>query len=215
MSTATVSALAAPSPTTISDFRQDRKQDLKALSQALESGNLSLAQAAFNAANSLVPARAAGSNGSGPFPHNATLDSDFAAVGQALQAGDVAGAQQALSTLFKDATHHPLPAATPPSTVVSLSSSSGANTTAATGSASGSSSGASGAPSLTASSASTSPISSPSGNPTELVFNLGGAGSPSAIDFNFGSAAAGSQIEINLQGANGSQGESIGINIVA
>jgi len=78
-------------------FDQFRAQDLTALGRALQSGNLSLAQAAFNAASSLQS-----TFGTGPFPRLVGATSAFNAVGQALQNGDLAGARAAGKQLIAD-----------------------------------------------------------------------------------------------------------------
>lgn len=80
----------------LQQYFQTRRSDLQQLGQALQSGNLSSAQSAFNNITSLGQ--------SGPFSNGAPFASssreqDFTAVGQALQNGDLAGAQQAFSQL--------------------------------------------------------------------------------------------------------------------
>lgn len=83
-----------------------RRQDFKSLSDALQSGDLTGAQQAYAALQKDAPARAAGQgqqggqqqSGNGSSPQNA-----FASLGQALQSGDLSGAQQAFSQLQNDA----------------------------------------------------------------------------------------------------------------
>ncbi len=78
-------------------FQQFRRQDLTTLSDALQSGNLTLAQSAFTAASSLTS-----TYGKGPFPRVPGLADDFNAVGTALKNGDLAGAQAAGRKLVSD-----------------------------------------------------------------------------------------------------------------
>jgi outer membrane protein assembly factor BamD (BamD/ComL family) len=90
--------------------------DLNQLQQALQSGNLTAAQTAYNAIVSLGQ--------SGPFANGAPFgvasrEQDFQAIGAALQAGDLAGAKQAFQTL--EASFQP----TPGSPVTNSSSSAG------------------------------------------------------------------------------------------
>ena len=85
-------------------YFQTRSADLKQLGSALASGNLEQAQAAFNNIEALGKS---GPFGGKPFKI-AEREQEFAAIGKALQAGDLAGAQQAISALsnsFK--TPHP------------------------------------------------------------------------------------------------------------
>jgi hypothetical protein len=78
-------------------FFHERGVDLQRLRQDLQAGNLSAAQQDFNAIQALAK--------NGPFANGNAFEvsqrqQDFAAVGQALQAGDLAGARQALSQLW-------------------------------------------------------------------------------------------------------------------
>jgi len=63
--------------------------DIQQLGQALQSGNLSDAQSAYNNAEQLVPSGA----------QNGPLATALSAVGQALQSGNLSGAQQAFSSV--------------------------------------------------------------------------------------------------------------------
>jgi hypothetical protein len=85
-------------------YFQSRGSDLKQLGSALASGNLEQARAAFNSLEALGKS---GPFGGKPFKI-AGREQDFAAIGKALQSGDLAGAQQAIGALnnsFK--TPHP------------------------------------------------------------------------------------------------------------
>ena len=78
------------------DFWKARKDDLKQLGTALQSGDLAAAQTAFDALTAL------GQNG--PFPGGETFRkadraASFEAIGAALQSGDLAGAQASFNTL--------------------------------------------------------------------------------------------------------------------
>ncbi len=100
----------------LQSFYQNRQSDLKQLGSALQSGDLSGAQQAFNALSAL------GQDGpfanSEPFSKSSRAQA-FDAVGQALQAGDLAGAQAAFATLTAKQSSSP---STPtPATVVTLS----------------------------------------------------------------------------------------------
>jgi hypothetical protein len=80
----------------LQSYFQTRNSDVQQLGQALQSGNLSAAQTAYNNITSL------GQNG--PFANGNAFrvpqrEQDFDAIGQALQNGDLAGAQSAFSTL--------------------------------------------------------------------------------------------------------------------
>src|SRR5580704_4447677 len=82
---------------------QEIKQDFQQLSSALQSGDLSGAQSAYSAiqqvlgANSGSSSNTTSSNTSSSGPN--TLQTDFAALGQALQSGDLSTAQSAFSQL--------------------------------------------------------------------------------------------------------------------
>ncbi len=91
MSTAPVSSSSSTSPENpFTTFRNDFRQ----LTQSIQSGDLSGAQAAFQALQQ---------SGVTP-PANSPLANDLTAIGQALQSGDITGAQQALTSLKSDMT---------------------------------------------------------------------------------------------------------------
>jgi len=94
MSTAAVGATSLYSE--IQSFFQTRQSDLTQLGNALQSGNLSDAQTAYNA---LVTLGQGGPFANGDPFRNSTRESDFAAIGQALQAGNLSDAQTAFSQL--------------------------------------------------------------------------------------------------------------------
>ena len=102
---------------------QQRQQSFKDLNAALQSGDLSAAQKAYSGLTT----------GSGSTNSNSPL----AKIGQALQNGDLAGAQQAMQALQASrAGHHPhhgtaqAATSTPPSAPVSPTVGSQVNTTA-------------------------------------------------------------------------------------
>ena len=99
MSITSISSVAPPQPPQIS--LRSREQDaFRQLEQALQSGDLSGAQQAYNTLAAFGPNTSTPSN-SGPFV-NPSLAKQFAAVGQALQAGDLATAQQETAQLGTD-----------------------------------------------------------------------------------------------------------------
>lgn len=77
-------------------YRQQRLADLAALGKALQSGDLSGAQSAFDALTALGQT---GPNKNGQTFSRADREHDFQAIGQALQSGDLAGAQSAFANL--------------------------------------------------------------------------------------------------------------------
>jgi hypothetical protein len=95
------------SPTSTNSYDSpfaDRRQKLEALRDALDSGDLQSAQAAFAALNpSPTTGAATGSGAKPPFA------SDLQAIGQALAAGDLGAAQKALAAMRQHrhhGTHH-------------------------------------------------------------------------------------------------------------
>ena len=74
-----------------------RRSEVQQLSQALQSGDLSGAQKAYNALTQNSSSQSAQSN------QNSPLAQDFTALGKALQSGDLSSAQQAFAKLRKDA----------------------------------------------------------------------------------------------------------------
>lgn len=86
----------AAQPGLLGTFQQQRN-DFKQLSTALQSGDLTGAQAAFTDLAKLSQNSKAGAQSS-----TSQIGQDFAAIGQALQSGDLAGAQQAFSTFQQD-----------------------------------------------------------------------------------------------------------------
>ncbi len=80
----------------LQQYFQTRQSDQRQLGQALESGDLSGAQTAYN---NIVALGQGGPFANGdPYLIN-QREQDFSAIGTALQSGDLAGAQQAFSTL--------------------------------------------------------------------------------------------------------------------
>jgi len=175
----------------LQQYFQTRHTDLKQLSDALNTGDLTAAQTAFNNISSL------GQNG--PFPNGqpfaiAQREQDFQAVGQALQNGDLAQAQAAFGALGGTFAPHGVldPIATAPS--------------AGTGSGTGAgpeiilnlSGGNTGAPEQV-----TINISNASnGGGEQVSLSVGNQGSsPQEITFNLG-ANSNEQIVLNLLGAS-------------
>jgi len=77
-------------------YRQQRLADLADLGKALQSGDLTAAQSAFDALTALGQT---GPNKNGQTFSRANREQDFQAIGQALQSGDLAGAQSAFANL--------------------------------------------------------------------------------------------------------------------
>jgi hypothetical protein len=109
------SAIVSGAGNSLQSYFQARGNDAKQLGQALSSGNLANAQAAYNSISSL------GQNGSFGGGHSFVSQQrqqDFTAIGAALQSGDLAGAQAAFAALqgsFKNGgvNSGPTPVATP------------------------------------------------------------------------------------------------------
>jgi len=197
----------------LGQYFQTRQSDLKQLGQALQSGDLAGAQAAYNNIASL------GQNGpfAGGNPFRAIqTDQKFANLGQALQSGDLAGAQQAFASLGSAGGHgnrqlDPLPTTLPtaaasssPEIIINLSPASTAGTTS-TGSVS---------PLLQA----TTPTPAAGSGP-EIILNLGpinsgsGGSSPEQITINLSSpAGGGEQVSIGI-GSQGSTAEQVTFNL--
>lgn len=99
------------SPTSTNSYDSpfaDRRQKIEALRDALDSGDLQSAQAAFAALNPSATAGAVpGSSAKTPFA------SDLQAIGQALNAGDLGAAQKAFAVMRQHwhhgAHHHSVP----------------------------------------------------------------------------------------------------------
>jgi len=81
-----MSISSVPSQSPVSSFQDPSRQSFGQLVSALRSGNLSAAQSAFAAFTQVAPGQ-----GGGP----------FTPIGNALQAGDIEKAQQALASLQK------------------------------------------------------------------------------------------------------------------
>jgi len=128
MSTQAVSGLSIYQE--LQSFFQNRRADVQALGDALQSGDLNAAQQAYNQLASLGQ--------SGPFSNTepfgrADRAQDFEAIGQALSSGDLAGAQAAFAKLEKTFGHQNEANATSlPAFSVSLSGSQSSGGTAAT-----------------------------------------------------------------------------------
>ncbi len=83
---------------------QEIKQDFQQLASALQSGNLSGAQSAYSNIQQLLQGSqgSSTSNTSSTSTGSNTLQNDFAALGQALQSGDLSTAQSAFAQLKSD-----------------------------------------------------------------------------------------------------------------
>ena len=82
------------------DTQNTFKQDFQALSNALQSGNLSAAQQAFSTLQTDMQGNQ--SNGTQQQSQNSTLSTDFNNLASTLQSGNLASAQQAFATLQQD-----------------------------------------------------------------------------------------------------------------
>ncbi len=80
---------------------QQRNDAMNSLDQALGSGDLTSAQTAFSALQSLAP-----QGGKAPGGSDSPFAKDMAAVSSALQSGDMATAQSAFATLKQDMAAH-------------------------------------------------------------------------------------------------------------
>jgi hypothetical protein len=107
MSVAGISSSSLSQPTALQPFYVQRRLDIQQLAQALQSGDLAGAQAAYATLSALrrsLPAQnASGQSGTsaGPFLDKKVAQ-DFNAIGKALQSGDLEGAQQAFATFLQD-----------------------------------------------------------------------------------------------------------------
>src|ERR1035441_3774176 len=116
MSTAAVSIYSE-----LQSFFSNRQTDLKQLGSALQSGNLSDAQQAYN---TLVTLGQGGPSANAePFSKSSRAQA-FETIGQDLQSGDLAGAQAAFATLTSKASNSTSSATTTPAVVVNIGTSS-------------------------------------------------------------------------------------------
>ena len=91
-----------PYDSTSSGIFKQRSQDFKALSAALQSGNLADAQKAYAAFQKDVQNGTQNSTGNSTSAQPAKVTSDLQALSDALKSGDVTSAQKAFATLKKD-----------------------------------------------------------------------------------------------------------------
>jgi hypothetical protein len=100
MSISNVTATSSSSPLTASDFNQ-RKKNLDALEDALDSGDLGAAQSAFNTIQQDLKNMPRQSSAGQSAAVTQAL-SDFQQIGAALKSGDVDAAKQAFATWQQD-----------------------------------------------------------------------------------------------------------------
>jgi hypothetical protein len=86
---------------------QQRKQDFSQLASAIQSGNLTAAQSAFSTLQGLSSQGQSSTvspsgNSSSASSSGNTISNDFAALGQALQSGNITNAQSAFAQLQTD-----------------------------------------------------------------------------------------------------------------
>lgn len=183
-----------------------RSQDIRQLDQALRNDDLAGAQQAYASLLGLAQQNSgtssSDSNVAATLFRNPKVANDFAALGQALQAGDLAGAQQAFATFRQDARggrQQPVANNTLPEIVINLSGILPSNTSASqSGTTSSSNTSTSAAASDSSSSsgsttATTGQAAPPASSLPEIVLNLfGGNGSFAGpeIIFNFGGNSA-------------------------
>ena len=207
-------------------FFHQRGQDIRQLGQALNSGDLAGAQQAYsallalaqqNGASNAANANATANATAGPF-RNPKIASDFAALGQALQAGDLAAAQQAFATFRHDLRSgrsqngaSQSANSTLPEIVINISGflpdNSGSNPAANSPAPSTSAPADSSSSSSSSASATTAQASSTTSAP-EIVLNLfGGNGSFAGpeIIFNFGNNSATSPNPVPAPSSSGQQ----------
>jgi len=195
MSTAAVSASSVQSQ--LQPYFQERSADQKALGVALKSGDLAGAQAQFNAIQSLAQAGPFAATSGSPTANAYKItqrQQDFAAIGQALQAGDLSGAQTAFAQLqatFHKAPSQPSQQPDPnPAVVVNIG-----------GQASQSSSSSSAATSTPA----------PAGG--EIVLNLGNITSGEQITIGVSNSSSGEQVTIGVASQANQAPEQITLNL--
>jgi len=103
-----VSGVSSSSTVTQTDWRSlvnQFKQDFKQLASSLQSGDLTGAQKAYAALQQLLQSNQSGgqsSNAQQASSTNNPIQNDFAALGSALQSGDLSSAQSAFSQLQTD-----------------------------------------------------------------------------------------------------------------
>ena len=194
MSTAAVSASSVQSQ--LQPYFQERSADQKALGVALKSGDLAGAQAQFNAIQSLAQAGPFAATSGSPTANAYKItqrQQDFAAIGQALQAGDLSGAQTAFAQLqatFHKAPSQPSQQPDPnPAVVVNI------------GGQSSQSSSSSGATSTSA----------PAGG--EIVLNLGNITSGEQITIGVSNSSSGEQVTIGVASQANQAPEQITLNL--
>ena len=233
MSVAGISSTSPLNPSNLQSFFQQRRSDFQQLSQALQSGDLAGAQAAFDALSNLgqnaSSSASSSTANSGPF-RNSKLAQDFNNLGQELQSGDLAGAQQAFATLQQDlkaSRHHfggrsgqnsnPAPSANSvPEIIINLGNtgSSGEQIIINLGAANGSSSPAVSTTAPPSPASSDVASSQTSGSTPSSSADTSGSGSNSGTTTAATQTSTPEQIILNLN--NGSNGpESITLNIGA
>ena len=231
MSVAGVSSSSALNPSHLQSLFQQRRSDFQQLSKALQSGDLAGAQAAFDALSNLGQNASSSTSSStatsGPF-RNSKLAQDFNNLGQALQSGDLAGAQQAFATLQQDikaSRHHfagrtsqtPNPAPTTNSTpeiIINLGNagSNGEQIIINFGAANGSSAAASTTPTPAPASSDATSSQTSSSTPSSSSDTSGSGSTSSTTTVAPTQTSAPEQIILNLN--NGNNGpESITLNI--
>jgi hypothetical protein len=215
-----INATAAASTSSIyqqvQSYRQQRNADLTQLGTDLQAGNLSAAQQDFNTLTALGQS---GPNKNGQTFQQAGRAQDFQSIGQALENGDLAGAQSAFATLegsFGQQNQQAQSAISAyssnsgvPEIVINLGSPSG---TSASSGSSGSS-----APEVVVNIGQGGSSSSGASGSPEVVINVGGASSTSSASST--GATSGSttpEIVVNLgqeSGSSSASPEEVTINL--
>lgn len=189
----------------LQSYFQTRNSDVQQLGQALQSGNLSAAQTAYN---NITAIGQGGPFASGNAFRISQREQDFDAIGQALQNGDLSGAQSAFAALKATAkgTSTPPNSGGPAQGVSNPTSDAGPEIVLNLGSASG---GSSSTPEQI-----TINLSPTSGGEEQVSLSVGPEGSSNLQQFQINlNSNSNEQIVLNLLGAESSgSGSSSGVS---
>ena len=199
----------------IQAYSQQRASDLAQLAQDLQAGNLTAAQQDYQTLTALGQT---GPNANGQVYSQSNRNQDFQAIGQALQAGDLSGAQSALANLQSTLGKQSQQAQSAISAynqsgveiVINLISS---PSNSASSSASASTTTGSTSESSTAGSDNSS--TGPSATPPELIIDLESSGAQGIpeVTINFGNGTSSPQLSVGTEAPNGAVTNLLNINL--
>ncbi|HZR56067.1 MAG TPA: hypothetical protein VFA74_04275 [Terriglobales bacterium] len=211
MSAAAIANSTVFQPGPLTSFFHERRTDLSQLGQALQSGDLTGAQTAYNTLATLSQNGSFSGSATNPF-RNTQRSQDFATIGQDLQNGDLTGAQAAYADLVNSFRKHPAntPAESGAGPAITITITGGNGNSATENTTNTATTGTSATSNSTDSNTATSPITSTVGTTPSTTTTP--TTTPNTTTTPSTNPASGPEIVLNLNNGTGSNTPEIVLN---